>query len=133
MKNILGQGISADGKRTMKKQHLTENQIEFLGPHAETFLNYLEEQIQKQDFEESEFNAELDEVLEEMGFTGEARVKCRALFMEAVQNNTSKLQNGIAEIVGQYFSVEGDVVDTAAARTSELEEAILKLRRKTSN
>ena len=66
----------------------------------------------------------MDEVLEEMGFTGEARVKCKALFMEAVQNNTSKLQNGIAEIVGQYFSVEGDVVDMAAARISELEEAI---------
>ena len=79
MKNILGQGISADGKRTMKKQHLTENQIEFLGPHAETFLNYLEEQIQK-NLKNLNLTQSWTKFLKKWVSLGEARVNFVKLF-----------------------------------------------------
>lgn len=60
-----------------------------------------------------------------MGFTGELRAKCKSLFVEAVNRNTTKLQDGIAKLVGQYFSMEGsDVVDALFDRITELEGAI---------
>ena len=91
---------------------------------AESFLGHLEAQIQSQDAQESEFNDNLDATLEELGFTGEARAKCKSLFVEAVNRQTTKLQDGIANIVGQYFSVDGNIVDAMAQHVAALEAEI---------
>jgi hypothetical protein len=105
------------------KQQLTEDQIEFLGPHADGFLQYLEEQRNPQ-------NEELDTTLEALGFTGEGLDKAKQLFLEMVENKASPanwpLRAGLAELLQIYWPlVEGsDVIGIALERIEELEEAV---------
>jgi hypothetical protein len=119
MRNILNRPISRINKGTNKIK-----QPDPIKNMAESFLGHLEAQIHNQDAQDSEFNESLDATLDEFGFTGEARAKCKSLFIEAVNRQTTKLQDGIANIVGQYFSVDGNIVDAMSQHVAALEAEI---------
>ena len=119
MKNILGRSIKGTPINKANNQDKLTEQI------AKRFLDFLQEQIQQDQTDESNFQEELDSTLEnEWGFTGEEKAKTKALFFEAVNNNISRLQDGLADLVGQYGSVEGDVVERLSDYITKLQDEI---------
>ena len=125
MKNILGQGISADGKRTMTKKITDLTNDDPVNVRQE-FLDYLAQIDFKEASKEFELNENLDETLEEMGFTSESKFRCKELFHQAVRNNTSHLNERLAELVGQYLPIleAEDLIEILTTKIDELKSAI---------
>ena len=125
MKNILGQGISADGKRTMTKKITDLTNDDPVNVRQE-FLDYLAQIDSKEASKEFELNENLDETLEEMGFTSKSEFRCKELFHQAVRNNTSHLNERLAELVGQYLPIleSEDLIEILTTKIDELKSAI---------
>jgi hypothetical protein len=92
---------------------------------SKEFLDYLA-QMDSKEAKDSKLSEELGVTLEEMGFTGEAKFRCKELFHTAVRNNTTQLQERLAALVGQYLPIleSGDLVEALSDRVAELEAEI---------
>ena len=98
---------------------------------SEAFLNYLAEIDTKEANKDGTLNQDLDKVLEnEWHLTGEAKFRAKELFHQAVRNNSTRLQEGIIKLVGQYLPIleSEKVVEILTAKIQALEAAISEVK-----